>query len=280
MQENSVSLEFFFQSEPNPKKLIKKAGLKTSIKRYLGTLIVSLFSPDELNLIYLEPQRRRKYLNTVLSQIYPEYFHALINYEETLKQRNKILTMIANRLTTKDDLMIWDQELIKYGLKITILRKFFIDEIHNDLNIFYDKIAAKQDNIEIKYKNYNDLKNALKESLEEDLRTKITNVGPHREDFELELNGRPAKHFGSRGECRSVILALKLAEKEFFKKIMNRNPIILLDDVFSELDSSRQNHLLEQIQDSQVFLTTTQNESDISKHNGIKKILDFNGVFA
>ncbi|KKP40076.1 MAG: replication and repair protein RecF, DNA replication and repair protein RecF protein [Candidatus Peregrinibacteria bacterium GW2011_GWF2_33_10] len=271
--DRDYEVEFFYQNEPNVKRAIKKSGINISIKKYLGSILVSFFSPEELNLIYLEPLRRRKYLNIVLSQIYPEYLEALMRYEKALIQRNRLLNLISDNKASVSDLESWDRELVLYGNRITESRKKFFKEIFQDMNEFYKKISGGNDDLQIKYKFSENLEKDLKNSLKEDLARRITSHGAHREDFEFYLNDHLASHFGSRGECRTIILALKLAERNFFKKQMKFSPIILLDDVLSELDHERQNHLLHLISGSQVFLTTSREERDLPDARNMHKIL-------
>jgi len=238
-------------------------------------LLISFFCPEQLNLIYLEPSRRRKYLNLVLSQIFPEYLEAMMKYEQLLIQRNKLLGLILENKASKFDLQSWDKQIIPFAKKITDLRKDFFEEILDDFNEFYDKIAGQSDKLKVDFKYSKDFELDLKNSFAEDLVRKATTVGPHREDFEIYLNNHLASDFASRGECRSIILALKLAERNFFQKKLAKNPIILFDDVFSELDLNRQNHLLKLFSDSQVFITTSMEKHEFKKADDNICFLEF-----
>lgn len=261
-----TDFEICYQNVPT-KRVLKKNGVSTIFKKYFGNILISFFSPDELNLIYLEPSRRRKYLNTVLSQIYPEYLEALIKYEKVLIQRNRLLNMIKENKASKTDITLWDEKLVLYGDILIKFRTSFLTEIIADINDFYAKISSQDADVFINYKYPKTFEESLKSSLNEDIARGVTTHGPHRDDFEMFLNGHSANHFCSRGECRSIILSLKLAEKIFFQNKLNKNPIILLDDVFSELDKERQMHLLENLNNSQVFITTSMNENELPMSN-------------
>ncbi len=258
-----VSLEYFYQISPSLKKSLKKSNLPIALKKYLGTFAISFFSPEELNLIYLEPSRRRRYMNTVLCQIFPEYFEALMKYEKLIIRRNKLLGMIFEKKADKEDINIWNEQIIPYGNKIIETRNKFFEEIASDFEYFYRQIAAKNDDLKISYKSSKNYADELKTAFYMDLARKATTIGPHRDDFEVFLNTHAANIFGSRGECRSIVLALKLAERNFFKKHLNKSPVILLDDVFSELDLGRQEHLLSLIKGSQVFISTSLQEHEL-----------------
>jgi len=217
-----------------------------------------LFEPDDLRLLNGSPARRRRFIDNFISQLDPSYTNALHKYDRALKQRNNIL---KTSKATKDELFVWDITLSEYGAYIIEKRIAFIEQINSRLSEAYNKIAKSKDSITVHYSNtyISDIKqkilNDLHQHQQKDKIIGFTSVGPHRHDVVFRFNNSPAIDVASRGEVRSIVLALKFLEVEIIEKITDQKPIILLDDVFSELDDDRQKSLF--LDSHQVIITST-----------------------
>jgi DNA replication and repair protein RecF len=221
---------------------------------------IVLFEPDDLRLIHGSPNRRRQFIDRLVGQLNPSYSSTLHKYERALKQRNNIL---KNKNINKDELFVWDVAISEYGAYIVQQRIEFIEQINSLLNDIYTSIANKNDIVSVHYSHtfIGDIKqkilNELHYSLEKDKQLGSTSVGPHRHDVIFNFNTSPALTTASRGEIRTIILALKFLEVDMIEEITGQKPIILLDDVFSELDESRQKTLSNTIRGHQTIITTT-----------------------
>jgi len=208
---------------------------------------VVLFEPDDLRLLNGSPTRRRRFIDLFISQLDPVYAHSLHKYERALKQRNNLL---KKQFSSKDELFVWNIALSEYGAYIIEKRIIFIESLNGRLNDAYESIAKSNDIVTIHYSHtyIGDIKqkllNDLHSHLERDLVCGFTSTGPHRHDVIFQFNNFPALDVASRGEVRSIVLALKFLEVDIIEQITNMKPIILLDDVFSELDKYRQKQLL------------------------------------
>lgn len=179
--------------------------------------------------------------------------------------RNKILSNIRDHHASVDELVFWDKELTDHGSNIVKHRFQMIDFYNQRLSIHYQELSGDAEILKMSYVScvdsdkdiQNELRTSLRKRLDRDIQVGSTSTGPHREDFVFELDQKSVSAFGSRGECRTTILSLKLTEVEYLKAQTNRNPVLLLDDVFSELDESRRAHLLNRVQDHQTIITTT-----------------------
>lgn len=208
---------------------------------------VVLFEPDDLRLLHGSPTRRRQFIDRFISQLDPMYTNAIRKYERALKQRNNLL---KKQSVSKDELFVWEVALSEYGAFIIEKRTIFIEQINSHLNDAYNEIAKSRDNVSIHYSHtyIGDIKQKLLNDLHNnsarDAALGFTSVGPHRHDVIFRFNDLPALDVASRGEVRSIVLALKFLEVNIIEQITVQKPIILLDDVFSELDDSRQKSLL------------------------------------
>lgn len=235
---------------------------------------VVLFEPDDLRLLNGSPERRRRFIDRFISQLDILYSNNLHKYERALKQRNNLL---KNPFIKNEDLLIWDIALSEYGAYLIEKRIVFIEQINGQLNDLYDSISKTNDIVSIHYSNtyIGNIKqkiiNSLQKNLQRDKKFGYTSVGPHRDDLIFNLNNSPAINTASRGEIRTIILALKFIEIDIIKKLTGDQPIVLLDDVFSELDESRQKYLISN-RESQIIITTTNaNKANIkSKFKEIK----------
>lgn len=279
-KEGSKTIEAVFSR--GQKKSIKVNGINLlKIGDLLGNVSVVFFSPDELKLVKDAPQDRRKFLDTDISQLSKNYFYLLLKYNKILDQRNKLLKSKNNVSVIEQTLPIWDVQLAETGSKIIAYRikflarlKEFVKQSHTyltsgkeELEIEYAGIVGK-DEIEIKTK----LLDGLKQVREKDLKLGYTNIGPHRDDIKLVVNGVDIRSFGSQGQQRTVALSMKLAELEIFKEELGEYPILLLDDVLSELDQDRQQKLLWRASKVQTILTATQYDPFMVQDANIIKI--------
>ncbi len=265
----STNLEVFYSNYPRKQKGFKRNDVSLKNSEYIGNLLTVLFHPEDLNMLYLSPSYRRKYLNIILSQTDKKYLDALIKYKKTLKQRNALLHEIreakfSNIPTDKleKDLSAWDTEIIEFGGQIIKKRIDLTEFLNKKLEKIYRSISGGKEDIEIKYNTpKGDYAQMLTERRNRDIREAKTTFGPHRDDLKFFIGGKEILSSASRGEFRTLLLAIKLAEIKFIKEKTGKNPILLLDDVFSELDRKRQIHLLKSIKDCQTIITTTDKES-------------------
>ncbi len=221
---------------------------------------VVLFEPDDLRLISGSPARRRLFIDRLIGQLDPQYALSLRKYERALKQRNSLL---KRPLVATDDLFVWNVALGEYGSYITEQRVRFVERLNSGLNDAYNMIAQSQDVVSIHYSDTligntkQKLLSELHARMDRDKLLGFTSVGPHRHDVVFKLNDTLATAAASRGEVRSIILALKLLEVTLVEQVTTKPPIILLDDVFGELDEQRQIHLAASFTGRQVVITST-----------------------
>lgn len=234
---------------------------------------VVLFEPDDLRLLNGSPTRRRQFIDRFISQLDPLYGATLRKYERALKQRNNLL---KKPFTGYDELFVWNIALSEYGAYIIEQRTIFIEQINSKLNETYNDIAKSSDVVSVHYSHTSigDVKQKLLSELhhhnERDKLLGNTSVGPHRHDVIFQFNNSPALSVASRGEVRTIVLALKFLEVGIIEQITNIKPIILLDDVFSELDVDRQKALSDTIRAHQIIITSTHVLSDGSHYQHIE----------
>ena len=222
---------------------------------------VVLFLPSDLNLIHNSPSRRRDYFNRVFGDFDEKYSSLITKYDKALRQRNELL---KNENITKEALFSWNLLLAQYGTKIYNYRQDFLAAINQKLTATYQSIAKNKDEISIVYQTEitsNSTEQYLKhleQNFQKELYLGHTSFGIHRDDFIFMFNKKPAEGSASRGETRSIILALKFNEAELIYQKQNQKPIILLDDVFSELDQTRRKCLVKNFKDNQVIITSVE----------------------
>lgn len=220
-----------------------------------------LFEPDDLRLIDGSPTRRRQFIDKLIGQLDPAYVQAVRKYERALRQRNNLLKRAQ---TTPDELFVWNVALSEYGSYIISERTVFIEKINKRISDVYNSLARSDDVVSIHYSHtfIDDVKQKLLSELtthsEKDKILGFTSIGPHRHDVIVNYNNTSASATASRGENRSIILSLKLIEIEIIESILEKKPIILLDDVFSELDEFRQENILS-LKQNQTIITQAQN---------------------
>lgn len=261
-RKEKIDINFYDKIKKNIK--IDSISIK-KVGDLLGELPIVFFSPDELKLVKESPEERRKFMNIDISQTNKRYFYLLNRYEKILANRNKLLKISKDIELVKQSIDIWDISLAEVAEKIANERKMFINEISPYANMAHSYISGGKENLKIVYKGFDSgkltykeaLLNSLKKNLEKDFKLGYTSVGPHRDDLDIYLNDVEVKTYGSQGQQRTVALSLKLAELEIIKAKTGEYPILLLDDVFSELDVERRNRLLKFTTRTQTFITCT-----------------------
>ena len=231
----------------------KKARLSANLR-----IPVVLFEPDDLQLLSGSPTRRRNFLDYFLSQIFPSFQLALARYNKALKQRNNLL---KRDNVSKDEIFPWNLMLAEYGAEIISKRQDFLELLNSKIEEVYFEISGVKDEIKIDYLgekvSKNEILAILSENIERDKILGYTNFGPHKHDIQFIFNKKPAQNVASRGENRSLVLALKFIETDILADLTSKRPIVLLDDVFSELDDDRQKLLTKHFSKYQTIITST-----------------------
>lgn len=233
---------------------IKKAGA------LFGILNIVFFSPEDLNIIKNGPSQRRRFLDLELCQLDKIYLSDLANYNKILNQRNKLLKDLIFRRELIDTLSVWDMQLVDYGQRIIRRRSAFINELSEIVYSIHKKISGNREELKLTYEpsvSVEQFEQELSRVREKDRKYCQTSVGPHRDDLLFQIGNVDIRTFGSQGQQRTSALSLKLSEIELVKNLIHDTPVLLLDDVLSELDSSRQNYLLGSIHNIQTIITCT-----------------------
>jgi DNA replication and repair protein RecF len=266
------------------KKIIKKND-KTyeRIADHIGFLPSVMISPYDANLISDGSESRRKFLDAMISQTDSDYLFALIQYQKTLQQRNALLKYFAkNRTFDLDSLEIYNEPLTKFGTQIFEKRQRFVASILPTIQHFYEIISKGNEKVTVIYEsnlNEQNFEEILSENLEKDRVLTYTSRGIHKDDLRFEMNGNLIKKFGSQGQQKSFLIALKLAQIKRIKDITNKNPILLLDDIFDKLDDNRVSQLIELVNQQnfgQIFITDTHRERTESV---VKRINEESKIF-
>ncbi len=242
----------------------------------MGTLNVVMFAPEDLNIIKGAPEMRRRFIDMEMSQLSPAYFALLQSYYKALAQRNAVLRRLEGRggdvhIMPKDweDIKIWDEQVILRGAKVMKERAGFVRRLNEEAQRVHALISGGAETLEVTYApnvtvtrdaepSYRHaLKEGLRNTMCEEFRKRYTVVGPHKDDVLIKINGESTRVYGSQGQQRTAALALKLSEIELMREVRKETPIVILDDVLSELDESRQKMILAGIGDAQVFVTCT-----------------------
>ena len=241
-----------------------------------GIIYFVFFSPEDLNIIKEGPSGRRRFIDLELSQLDKIYLNNLSNYNRIINQRNSLLKDIYGKDNLMETLDIWDMQLASYGTKILERRKEFIEQVNRIISDIHYKLTGNKEHITISYEASTgnlSLEQCLRKYRERDLRMKSTTVGPHRDDLCFTSDrGIDVRRFGSQGQQRTAALALKMSEIELVKQVTGDTPVLLLDDVLSELDKHRQNYLLDSIHDIQTIITCTGLDEFVSNRFSINKI--------
>jgi DNA replication and repair protein RecF len=264
--------------ERDKTKRIKVNKIELKNYRELDTgLKVVLFSPEDLRLIKEGPSNRRTYLDMSISQIKPLYHYNLRRYNKILFQRNNILKSSRFKGDTSGLLDVFDMQLAKFGALIMLERDNYLKLLLKEAKGVHSIITDSKETLDMEYgssveigKTLSEVESrlleALKENRQKDIEVRTTEIGPHRDDFSILINGNDSKTYASQGQQRSLVLTLKLSEVEILKKDTGYYPVLLLDDVYSELDEDRRRYLTELFSKMQTFITTT----DAVEINGFK----------
>ncbi|HAU84873.1 MAG TPA: DNA replication/repair protein RecF [Lachnospiraceae bacterium] len=226
----------------------------------IGLAHMVFFSPEDLSIIKNGPGERRRFIDMELCQLDKLYLHNLTKYNKILNQRNHLLKQVGLNQNLLDTLCIWDMQLVEYGKMIVERRKHFIDQLNTIIFDIHKRLSGNKEELFIQYVpnvSEDEFEAKLLKSRNKDMLIKNTSVGPHRDDIQFLIKGVDLRKYGSQGQQRTSALSLKLAEIEMVKKVIGEKPVLLLDDVLSELDRNRQNYLLDSIKDIQTIVTCT-----------------------
>lgn len=256
-EEKSETELLIIINRPTEEVSFKKKVLVNGIARrtvdFIGNLPAVIFYPSDINMVTGSPSLRRWHLDLSLAQVDPQYKKTLTLYEQFLTSRNRVLKRIREGLARVDELDFWTTELIKHGKYITLKREEFFSFINN--------LQTPLGEFKFEFKQSPISQEKLRETNGREVAAAATLIGPHRDDFIIELKGKNLTHFGSRGEQRTATLAFKLAQLEYMARILSKRPILLLDDVFSELDAIHRAHVVEIVSKQQTIIATVELEN-------------------
>lgn len=259
-QDSNIDIEIIFNTDGQ--RIIKEfkiKGQKRPTIDFVGEFSCVVFSPDDLILVSGPPTEKRKYLSFTIGQKDREYLYDLLNYKKILRQRNELLKS-RDTVSIEEEIDIWDENLSQYGQKVIEKRQGLEYFINKRIKEYYGKLSGGSREVKFVYEpkvTESTIRASLRYSRGRDILERTTTVGPHRDDWHLEIDGVEASGYASRGEYRTLVLALKLCERDWFMERDGIRPIILLDDVFSELDEGRRKYLVEAFSGSQIIITTT-----------------------
>ncbi len=297
----ALALDFFSEGREQKALLQFENGRRSSVingvKKKTGSALVGkvcavIFSPEHLLLVKEGPARRRGFLDGALCQIRPSYAGMLHVYQRALSQRNALLKDIGRFPELRDTLEVWDARLIQLGAAVMEERRRYVEKIASQAQEIYRGISRGKEELSLSYapsprlpegssqQDWIELfKTELRRTEASDVRSGFTSVGPHRDDLEITLGGLSARMYGSQGQQRSAVLALKLAEAQALSQLTGETPIVLLDDVMSELDQSRQDYLLNHLHGRQVFITCCSPETVSLQETGMRFRVEAGEVF-
>ena len=238
---------------------INKVPIKKASELF-GILNMVFFSPEDLNIIKNGPSERRRFLDAEICQLDKIYLSDLTRYNKILMQRNRLLKDIQHQPQLMETLPVWDMQLVEYGKRLIRRRRQFVEELSEIVTGIHRNISGKREELVLRYEPNIDaefLEDELNRVREKDRKYAQTSVGPHRDDISFFIRGVDIRKFGSQGQQRTSALSLKLSEIELVRQTIHDTPVLLLDDVLSELDSNRQNYLLNSIHDIQTMITCT-----------------------
>ena len=261
LEKEGVDIRIDMHLRKNKTKGIAIDGQKIKkASELLGILNVVFFSPEDLSIIKNGPAERRRFVDMELCQLDQFYLYNLNHYNKIVNQRNKLLKDMFFNPSLRETLNIWDSQLVSYGSKIIERRHLFVKQLNEIILDIHRRLSGGKEELVIRYEpdiSIEDYEKALLSAQDRDVKLKQTTVGPHRDDFSFMVGDIDIRKFGSQGQQRTAALSLKLSEIELVKKMTKDNPVLLLDDVLSELDSNRQNYLLSTIGDIQTIITCT-----------------------
>ena len=261
VEKNGISYQIDMHLKKNSPKgiAINKMPIRKASELF-GIVNLVFFSPEDLNIIKNGPAERRRFVDLELCQLNKLYVYNLVQYNKTVIQRNKLLKDMDYNASLKDTLPMWDEQLLKYGTELIIMRSEFIKELNPLIAGIHAGLSGGKETLSIAYEpnvTAENFREQLAKNQFQEIKQRQTLTGPHRDDLNFIVNGTDIRRFGSQGQQRTAALSLKLAEIELVKKIVKDYPVLLLDDVLSELDSKRQEHLLSEITHIQTLITCT-----------------------
>ncbi|CAN5565058.1 DNA replication and repair protein RecF [soil metagenome] len=262
---NNEENEVYCGLKRNQKKQFKRNKKEYArLADHIGLYPLVMISPADSELITEGSESRRKFIDSVIAQFDREYLENLIHYNKILSHRNALLKQFGDsRQFDKTSLEIWDVQLIEYGQKVYLIRQKFINNFVPIFQTYYELISGGKEKVNIKYLSHlndNAFADVLEKALNRDRAIEYTTVGIHKDDLEFTLNEYPIKKYASQGQQKSFLIALKLAQFDFIKKIKNITPILLLDDIYDKLDDLRVKQLMELVSSDnfgQLFITDT-----------------------
>ena len=274
LKDGASKIEVDIHLKKNERKgiAVNKIPIK-KVSELIGTVKLIIFSPEDLSLIRGGPAGRRNYLNMEISQLQPLYLSDYARYKHVLLQRNQLLKDIKKRPDLEKTLDIWDEQIVKYGYSIIIERTRFISQMNEVVSDIHSFLTDGKEKAVIEYRpsmTAEDFKKNFRRYRDRDLYMATTSAGPHRDDFSVIINGSDVRQFGSQGQKKTAALALKLSEIDIIKR-NHESPVLLLDDVFSELDRKRQTELLKMIGDYQTFITCTKPDELLQQFSSISR---------
>ncbi len=268
-QIQTKSLQFGYQTNPS-KKVYRHNKVEVDLSDYIVHLQAVIFTPEDIELVHGSPQDRRKAINQILGQFNAEYLINYSSFQKCLRQRNALLKRIRSKQAKPSELAFWNNQFITLASKIHQSRKDLFEYFQSEISSKYKHISDKEEKIQLKFdyhgKQYEAQFDEYKEIIEfqlnslaqDEVRRGYTLCGPQKDDWGFYIDKLPADKFASRGEKRSLILAFKMVELDYLQSKTQRQPILLLDDVFSELDKTRRTKLLELCQNYQTFISTVE----------------------
>ena len=287
LEKDNIQTRIDMHLRKNKSKGIAIDGIKIKkAAELLGILNVIFFSPEDLSIIKNGPSERRRFVDMELCQLDNFYLYNLNHYNKIVNQRNKLLKDLYLNPSLKETLNIWDMQLISFGSKIIERRQIFINQLNEIISEIHNNLSGGREKLRLQYEpevTIEEYENKLTSSQEKDIKLKMTTVGPHRDDFSFLVTKIDkdeeyidetidVRKFGSQGQQRTAALSLKLSEIEMVNRITKDTPVLLLDDVLSELDSNRQNYLLNSIGNIQTIITCTGLDEFINNRFKINRI--------
>ncbi|OON97942.1 MAG: DNA replication/repair protein RecF [Epulopiscium sp. Nele67-Bin005] len=273
VQKSTINHKIDFQIAESGKRVLINKLPVIKLGELFGVLNVVMFSPEDLQLIKKSPKERRRFLDIELCQFDKLYYHSLKQYHKILKQRNQLLKSCKSQ--DMELLEVWDNQLVQYGNEIIDKRKKFIAELDLVARKIHLEISGNQETLSLVYEcnvTQDVFLKKLESSRQRDIIRGNTSYGPHKDDLNFMINDVSARVYGSQGQQRTIVLAMKLAEIEMMEKYLGEKPILLLDDVLSELDSKRQEYLFNYTQNTQTLITCTGIEQSVWKNQKIGKL--------
>lgn len=281
VEKNGITYQIDMHLKKNSPKgiAINKIPIRKASELF-GIINIVFFSPEDLNIIKNGPSERRRFIDLELSQLDKVYLNNLSNYNRIVNQRNHLLKDITQQRNLMETLDVWEIQLIQYGNKIMDRRKQFVNEINKIISNIHKKLTGHREEIHLIYEpsiGNLTLEQALSKNRERDMKIKSTSVGPHRDDICFMAGNLDIRRFGSQGQQRTAALSLKLSEIELVRQSIHDTPVLLLDDVLSELDKHRQNYLLDSIHDIQTLITCTGVDEFVNHRFSINKVFHVQG---